>query len=766
MEPDARRARRDALLEEALTLDGAAREAFLDRSCDSPSLRREIEALLNHQADHLERLLDDGAEALFGRRLSPGDRVGRYIIDARVGSGGMSDVYRAHDPVIGRQVALKVLTWSGSDEQRRRRFFAELRLLGRVVHDNVVRVYDFGEHDGMAYLVTEMLDGEDLAEAIAGGRCGDIRNRLTIARQIASALKDVHAAGILHRDIKPANVFIEKSGRAKLLDFGIARDDGAGVTMASLEGGTPGYLAPEQLQGAPASVRSDVYAFGVLLFELFSGQRLYRGPVAQVLYAVAHQPVPLELIEACPSALVDVVRQCTAKDAAQRIEDFDAVARLLNGIVVPPSGSTTEHESVRRPRPHDRFADPDETQLASGRARSSVNPDLQVATVVSPSGNRSTPSTRGTGSSSRRISMVAAVAVSVLSIAGVVVWMNMPDQARAPSIANSSAPVLVDPNAATAQVAASPSNPPVTPAPAATPPTVGDSLSTQLDRIARLNQQGNVAAALDALDRIGPSDDRRVTALARSVAQAAGRSMDAAHAAAARQKAAELAPVPYAAAEEARLIADAALNRGDYVHGGRQALVAADAYRRAESEARDAAATAAAARTAKSDAHPADAASSAAASPAPIPEASVSSSADRDSRSNGVESDRDRLVPVRRTGSGPESWMHSSDTRPHYSARSLTALRAVYPNLPQETRQRLDGQFRGCGAYDVTFGNNTPSPSNKTIRRWPLSRLKRRTYAAAATNPVPDQRTVPDVFSLRKTDGEWLIERMEDAARR
>src|SRR5262249_20643371 len=159
------------------------------------------------------------------------------------------------------------------------------------------------------FLVTELLDGEDLADAIAAHRVGDLTERLTIARQIASALKDIHAAGILHRDIKPANVFIEKSGRAKLLDFGIARDDGAGVTTATLAGGTPGYIAPEQLNGAPATVRSDVYAFGVLLYELFSGERLYRGTIAQVLYAVAHEPVPLERLERCPAALVDIIRR-------------------------------------------------------------------------------------------------------------------------------------------------------------------------------------------------------------------------------------------------------------------------------------------------------------------------------------------------------------------------------------------------------------------------------------------------------------------------
>lgn len=728
MDPDARRARRDALLEEALALDGAAREAFLDRSCDSPSLRREIESLLNHPADHLGQVLDDGAEAMFGRRLSAGDRVGRYIIDARVGAGGMGDVYRAHDPVIEREVALKIVTWSGSDEQRRRRFFAELRLLGRIIHDHVVRVYDFGEHNGMPYLVTELLDGEDLAAAIAGRRCGDIESRLGIARQMASALKDVHAAGILHRDIKPANVFIEKSGRAKLLDFGIARDDDADMKTASLIAGTPGYLAPEQLQGAAATVQSDVYAFGVVLFELFSGQRLYRGTLAQVLWAVAHEPIPLERLHECPSALVDLVRQCTVKDPAQRIQDFDAVARLLNGVVVPP-----------------------EVPLAAGRARSSADRDVEVATLVIPSGN----SSRQPGFSSRRIAMVAAAVVLVLSIAGVVVWMNVSDEARTPAVANASAPVRVNPDTP-AQVAAPPSNPPVTPPPAAAPPTVADSLPTQLARIAQLNQQGNFAAALAELDRVSPSDDPRVVALARSVAQAAARSMDVALAAAASQKAAELAPVTYAEAEKARLIAGAASSRSDYVHGGRQALVAADAYRRAESEAR----AAAAAKPAKSDAPPA----TAAASPAPIPEASAfAPRADVPA----ATAPNVAAVPGAGTLAGERPGIVRALQRYQdaHAARNLTALRAVYPNIPQETARRLEGQFRGCRAYDVSFGSdptialreNDPTAATATVQA---------TYLClSATTPTPDHRIVRDVFSVRKTAGEWLIERVDDAAR-
>jgi serine/threonine-protein kinase len=739
VDPEARRARRDALLEEALALDGAAREAFLDRSCDSPSLRREIEALLNQAADHPDQVLDD-ADAAAGRRLSAGARVGRYIVDARVGSGGMGDVYRAHDPVIEREVALKVVTWAGSDEQRRRRFFAELRLLGRLIHDHVVRVYDFGEHHGMPYLVTELLDGEDLAAAIAGRRCGDFEFRLGIARQMASALKDVHAAGILHRDIKPANVFIEKSGRAKLLDFGIARDDDADMKTASLIAGTPGYLAPEQLQGAPATVQSDVYAFGVVLFELFSGERLYRGTLAQVLYAVAHEPIPLERLNECPPELVDLVRQCTVKDPAERMQHFDAVTRVLNGVVVAP-----------------------QVPLATGRARS-VDPDVDVATLVIPPAKTPPPPVRQTGSSSRIIAMAAAAAVLFLSIAGVVVWMNMFDGPRTPAASNPSAPVRVDPAAATPQVAASPSNPPATPAPAAAPPTAADSLSTQLARIGQLNQQGNLAAALTELDRIRPSDDQRVVALARSVAQAAARSMDAALAAAVSQKAADLAPVPYAEAEKARLIAGAASSRSDYVHGGRQALVAADAYRRAASEARATAAAAAAAKTARSDTPPAGTASSAA-SPAPIAEAS------KPAPRNDVPAATPPSPPEAPgagtlAGERPGIMRALQRYQDAHSSRSVTRLREVYPNLPPETRQRLEQQFRNCRAYDLIIDDDPAVALGPTDPTTATVTTRTTNVCLAPTNPIADQGTVQAVFSLRKTAGVWLIERVEESARR
>ena len=396
---------------------------------------------------------------------------------------------------------------------------------------------------------------------------------------------------------------------------------------------------------------------------------------------------------------------------------------------------------------------------------------------------RSTQSIRATGSSSRKVVIVAAAAALVLSIGGVVVWMNRPNEAlsgpgasasgRSHSVpptgnANAPVPIRVDPNATAPQgeAARSPSNPPVTSAPAAASPTVGDSLSTQLARISQLTQKGNVAAALAELDRIGPSDDRRVTALARSVAQEAARSMDAALATAKSLKAAELAPVPYAAAEQARSTADAAANRGDYVHAGRQALAATEAYRRAESEARVAAATAAAART-KPGAPQAAASSSVPATPSPTPEAPVPP------RTETPTAAAPSPPPVAIAGAGTLAGERPGIERAlerytkAYSARNLTALSAVYPSLPRETRQRLATQFRDCRAYDVSFGTNMTvalaenDPTAATVTG-PTTYL---CQPAPTITVPPDSRTAREVFSLRKEAGEWVIVSIADTTR-
>jgi serine/threonine protein kinase len=330
MDPERQR-RRDALLETALGLDAASVAALLEEvSVSDPMLRQEVERLLAVDQQLAPAFLEAGARGWDGHPLDIGETVGRYVVQALIGAGGMSAVYRAHDAGIDRDVALKILLPHGAGADRTKLFFAELKVLGAFRHDHVVRVYDFGEARGLPYLVMELLEGEDLAQAIAAQHCGGVRRKLDIARQLATALKDLHAAGIVHRDVKPANVFLDTSGRVKLMDFGISRADGTEQTRTSVLWGTPEYLSPEQIQGQSATPRSDIYAYGVLLVELFSGVRPFRGTIADVLYRIVHEPLDVRALRTTvPSAVVDLIARATAKEPHDRPESFVEFEQLL-----------------------------------------------------------------------------------------------------------------------------------------------------------------------------------------------------------------------------------------------------------------------------------------------------------------------------------------------------------------------------------------------------------------------------------------------------
>ena len=264
-------------------------------------------------------------------------RIGKYELEEFLG-GGMSHVYRARDTVIGRTVAVKILTEAGcQDPEAKARFLAEARMAGNITHDNVLSIYDFGEDDQhRPFMVMELLKGEDLRHAIKAGRTGDLRSKLKIALQIARALEYIHSQKIIHRDIKPENVHINAAGVVKLMDFGIAKTEGLNMTRAGYVLGTPYYMAPEQVMGQDITDQVDVYAFGILMFELMTGTKPITGDaVERIFYAILNEPLNLEPMRQAgvPDSICDLVARCTAKNPAQRPQGFTPVCAEIERVI-------------------------------------------------------------------------------------------------------------------------------------------------------------------------------------------------------------------------------------------------------------------------------------------------------------------------------------------------------------------------------------------------------------------------------------------------
>ena len=265
--------------------------------------------------------------------LAAGTRLGPYQILAPIGAGGMGEVYRAHDTRLNRDVALKVLPDDfARDPARRRRFEQEARVVAALNHPNIVGVYDIGEN----FMVTELVDGKTLR------RVGKLPQRQAIdfAAQIAEGLAAAHAAGIAHRDLKPENIMIARDGRAKILDFGLAKMSSARLpdspasqeTTETQEGvimGTVGYMSPEQVRGQPADHRSDIFSFGLVLYEMLAGRRAFSGASSvEIMNAILKEDPP-ELPESTASGLKRIVERCLDKNAERRFQSARDLAFTL-----------------------------------------------------------------------------------------------------------------------------------------------------------------------------------------------------------------------------------------------------------------------------------------------------------------------------------------------------------------------------------------------------------------------------------------------------
>jgi serine/threonine protein kinase/Tol biopolymer transport system component len=301
--------------------------------------------------------------------LGPGARIGPYEIVALLGEGGMGQVYRARDERLSREVALKVVHADlAQDAEWLKRFEHEAKAAGALDHPNIVAVYDTGQSGRAPYIVTELLQGETLRDRLATGSLG-VRKAVDYGIQIARGLAAAHEKGIVHRDLKPGNLFLTKDGFVKILDFGIAKLGHAGEEHAGTDAttladigtnpgtmlGTVGYMSPEQVRGLPADHRSDLFSFGVVLFEMLTGKRAFKGTTAaDTLSAILREDPTDSTTNAAgiPPALLRVVRRCLEKRPDDRFQSARDLAFAVegattaSGVAAPATLSPTKRRRL------------------------------------------------------------------------------------------------------------------------------------------------------------------------------------------------------------------------------------------------------------------------------------------------------------------------------------------------------------------------------------------------------------------------------------
>ena len=330
------------ILDGALHVGGEERAAFLGRACQTdPSLRIEVDALLASAPEVVDKFLKSAPPQRM--QLAKGSRLGPYEIDCLVGSGGMGEVYRARDTRLGRVVAIKVYL-----EPLQARFEREARAISALNHPNICTLYDIGPD----YLVMELMEGRSLADRLKQGPI-PVNQVLQYGEQIADALIAAHTQGIIHRDLKPGNIMETPKG-VKLLDFGLAKyatttllaDAETTLTLRGAILGTPAYMAPESLEGHECDARTDIFALGLVLFEMATSRRVFGGSSqAQLISQIMHGEPAFEKV--APPAFRRLIERCLAKDPAKRwqtasdlklaLEDLrkgTTSTRVTNGLLI------------------------------------------------------------------------------------------------------------------------------------------------------------------------------------------------------------------------------------------------------------------------------------------------------------------------------------------------------------------------------------------------------------------------------------------------
>src|SRR5215468_6788432 len=269
--------------------------------------------------------------------MAEGDRFGKYQVLERIGRGGMGTIFKAHDPVLDRLVALKVISPEVEvTDELRTRFFREAKACAKLNHPNIVTVYDMGEDEGRLFIVMELLEGEELRQIIKASHVLNLEDKISVMLEVCSGLHYAHQKGIIHRDMKPGNIFLQKTGHVKILDFGIALIAATepGLTRTGLIMGTLRYISPEQVRGR-VDQRSDMFSIGSVFYELLTSRPPFLGDDAMQLLEqlrTEDPPPPNQIDPAIPPELTAIVQRAMRKEPADRFRDLEEMRAELDTV--------------------------------------------------------------------------------------------------------------------------------------------------------------------------------------------------------------------------------------------------------------------------------------------------------------------------------------------------------------------------------------------------------------------------------------------------